>query len=176
MVVLYKGEIIMGNNSGLWAMAVALISVAGSLILHFISYKKDSNTIGKVKEDTATLLPEVKNIDENTKKIREQVTEQVLPSLSQISETKKGVVELVDELKYQKRLKQETSPYIQNMDIFISGIKNIYDENARLLSELKEERAKSHGLLMENKNLMEELDIYRGQHQRKKEHDRGFER
>ena len=91
MVILYKGELIVGNTSGYIAITVALITVVGTLIAHLISFRKDSHTIGRMKEDTATLLPEVKNIGENTKKIRDQVTEQLVPSLNQLSETKKGV-------------------------------------------------------------------------------------
>jgi len=177
LIILYKGDIIMGNTEA-WAIVVALISVTGSLILHFFSFRKDSNTIGKVKEDTATLLPEVKTIDENTKKIRDQVTEQVIPNLNQMTETKNGVTELVNELNYQKRLKQETSHYANNMDIFISGIKNIYEVNARLESELKEEKTKNSILLAENYKLEQELATYKEREPKtkSKSQDIGLER
>jgi DNA integrity scanning protein DisA with diadenylate cyclase activity len=171
LLIVYKGGNEMGNSG--WGIVIALIGVAGTLLMHFFQFRKDSNTIGKVKEDTSTMIPEVNNIDENTKKIRDQVIERMVPSLDQLMETKSGVAALVDELKYQKRLKYEMSPYIHNMDSLISGIQNVYEENAKLSSELKEEKLLSQRLTLENINLRQELDTYKN---RTKIHDQGLER
>lgn len=160
MIILFGGDADMGS-SGLWAMAVAIVTLTGTLIAHLLQFKKDSNTIGKVKEDTATMIPEVKSIDENTKRIREQVLEQMSPNLNQLMDTKKDVSILVDELNYQKRLKQETTPYIDNMDMLLAGIKNVYEVNARLTTELKQEKEKASMLLLENIQLKHDLDSYK---------------
>ncbi|WOO35749.1 hypothetical protein R2R35_18385 [Anaerocolumna sp. AGMB13020] len=159
LILLYGGKESM--NNGYWALVVALISVAGTLVAHLISFRKDSNKIGSVKEDTSKMTPQVNNIDENTKKIRDQVIEQIIPSINQFKDSRIGISELVEDLRYQKRLKQETLPYVNNMDTFISGIKNVYDVNARLAFELKEEREKTQFLTLENNQLKAELYKYK---------------
>ena len=161
IILLYGGEEFM--SAEYIALTVAILSVAGTLLAQLFQFKKDSNTIGKVKEDTIEIKPNVLSIKKDTEKLSVQVGEQMIPSLNSLSESKDGVKELVEELRYQKRLKSETTPYVQNMDLFISGIQNVYETNAKLVSELREERLKNHTLLLKNTELEQELRYYKKQ-------------
>lgn len=119
------------------AIVVALLSVAGAIAVQIYQFKKDSNTIGSVKADTNGMVPVIHNIEKNTEKARDEIVEKLVPNLTASENMAAGVQELLDEQRYQKRVKSEAT--VHEEDILIAGVKRVYEENARLADKVREQ-------------------------------------
>lgn len=153
---------------------VGLIAVAGSLIGLIIQFKKDSNTIGTVKSDTSEIKPKIANIDENTRKSRDILIEDVKPSIDKLYDQQTNFEKnlskidyVVKEFEYQDRLKKEYSSGF-NKDILTTGIDAVYERNAMLENQLREKKIeiseltnKVRLLNAEKQSLEQQLEEYK---------------
>lgn len=87
----------------------------------------------------------------------------LLPQINQILGVGGDLRKLVDDLEYKKRLKAEQSS-VPDKDLFITQVDNLYEENARMFSQLKEQRRinqqlklENHALKQENRHLQKQL-------------------
>lgn len=141
--------------TGLIAIAVALIGVMGGIWVQILQFKKDGNTIGTIKSDTSEIKPGVSQISTDVKEIKDDVVRTLLPQVNQIPGVGGDLRKLVDDLEYKKRLKAEQSA-VPDKDLFITQVDNLYEENARMFSELKEQRRINQQLKLENHTLKQE--------------------
>lgn len=158
-----KGALTM-DKQGAIAIFVALISVAGGIWAQFVQFKRDSgkvdvvnNNVGGVKSDTSEMKPDVKNINENVKKVRDEVVEKIVPNLGKLE----GITTLVDAYKVEQAIKERQSPNLTDQDILIGSIKLIYDENSRLMDNYKRALQKIKQLELEKMALEKEIHKYK---------------
>lgn len=158
-----KGALTM-DKQGAIAIFVALISVAGGIWAQFVQFKRDSgkvdvvnNNVGGVKSDTSEMKPDVKNINENVKKVRDKVVEKIVPNLGKLE----GITTLVDAYKVEQAIKERQSPNLTDQDILIGSIKIIYDENSKLMDNYKRALQKIKQLELEKMALEKEIHKYK---------------
>lgn len=144
------------NTAGIISLVVAIIGVAGALWAQVVQFKKDSGKMNDIKADTGEMKPSVKNIDENVKIIQSDVIRRLIPKVDGIAGIGADTKVLIDELNYQKRLKEELSVKALNKDYFVNGINELYEENARLAAKLKAQVFVNQKLQMENAALKNE--------------------
>jgi len=153
-----NGENNMSNEllGGIVALSVAIVGAASGIWMQVIQFKKDAkriddvkSSVGDVKSDTSEIKPQVKNTDENVKKIRDEVVEKIVPNIGKLT----GVDALVEELNYQKRIKSETTASIPNPDYFINSINKLYETNAMLSEKMKSTELENQKLKVENAQL-----------------------
>lgn len=153
--------------TALSAIGVALLGAASGIWTQVVQFKKDAqridgvnDTASSVKSDTSDMKPRVCNIEENVKDIRKEVMEHLASKYNQLD----GITSLVNEMEYQKRRQNEISSSLLSPDYFIDGIKNVYDENARLNEQVKAlEREvavlKQEVLSLKNKAKYQDIDV-----------------
>ena len=154
--ILYGGSNMFGLDNNSVAIVVALITVAGSLIAHWFLFKRDSGTIGAVKADTSEMKPVVADTNQIVKTIRDTTFKDMLPMIKTVEDAKNGVNALVDELNFQKRLRDMHSSQISNKDFLINGITEIYEQNVKLEKENRELMASNRLLELKNNTLNKE--------------------
>lgn len=176
IIVYTGGDSMSGNAIG---VIVALIAVAGNLLVLYFQFKKDSNKIGEVKADTSGMKPQVSNIDENVKKVKDEVVEKLVPGIGNVEKSGDKLLtdvgKLVTELEFQKRLKSELSGALTTPEYLLEGINSIYEDNASLNRIVKEKERRIRELARENKELSNRLVIAQNRI-RELEPSRGFER
>ena len=157
-----KGALIMDTQgSGAIAIFVALIGVAGGIWAQFVQFKRDSGKVGEVKSDTSEMKPDVKNINENVKKVRDEVVEKIVPNLGKLE----GITTLVDAYKVEQAIKERQSPNLTDQDVLIGSIKLIYDENSKLMDNYRRALQKIKQLEVEKITLEKELHKYKSKEQ-----------
>lgn len=176
IIVYTGGDSMSGNAIG---VIVALIAVAGNLLVLYFQFKKDSNKIGEVKADTSGMKPQVSNIDENVKKVKDEVVEKLVPGIGNVEKSGDKLLtdvgKLVTELEFQKRLKSELSGALATPEYLLEGINSIYEDNASLNRIIKEKERRIRELARENRELSNRLEIAQNRI-RELEPSRGFER
>lgn len=176
IIVYTGGDSMSGNAIG---VIVALIAVAGNLLVLYFQFKKDSNKIGEVKADTSGMKPQVSNIDENVKKVKDEVVEKLVPGIGNVEKSGDKLLtdvgKLVTELEFQKRLKSELSGALATPEYLLEGINSIYEDNASLNRIVKEKERRIRELARENRELSNRLEIAQNRI-RELEPSRGFER
>lgn len=145
------GDIWMDKSSLIVAI-IGLVGVALSILAAIIrdvlNSKKQSGAIldstASIKTDTVSVVPKVDNIDNNTQKVRDIVTERMLPSLIISEQNNKSMLSKIDELygdmKYHKELRKELIDNGKSKDYFIEGISALYQKNEILSAENRELR------------------------------------
>ncbi|MDO4542621.1 MAG: hypothetical protein Q4C00_07335 [Bacillota bacterium] len=154
-------------TAGLVAIAVAIIGVAGGIWQEIVLLKKDGKTLNDVKSDTSEMKPEVANIDSTTKKIDGR-----LETLSDKIPPKDGVLELVEDLHFRKRLLDRISVNVESPDFLVAGIQNVYERNNALEKENRELRETVKMQSCTIKSLNSKIEEYKAQIQ---EDERGLE-
>jgi chromosome segregation ATPase len=176
-IIVYTGGGSMSGN--VIGIIVAVIAVAGNLLALYFQFKKDSNKIGEVKADTSGMKPRVSNIDENVKKVRDEVVERLVPGLSNTTKSSDKLLidvgKLVTELEFQKRLKSELSGALTTPDYLLEGINSIYEDNASLNQTIKEKDKRIRELSRENREIINRLEMAQ-KRVRELEPSQGFER
>ncbi len=143
------------------AIFVALLSVAGGIWSQYVLFKKDSGTMNGIKSDTSEMKPTVHNVDENVKKVRDEVVETIVPKMTKLE----GIDLLVEDYKYREKIRLEKSVNY-NKDALKESIEIIFEENARLTKALKEKEEINEYLVMENQRLKEQVRSYERKHDR----------
>ena len=156
LIYLYNSGGTEMDVTGTISLTVAIIGVAGALWAQVIQFKHDSKKIGEVKEDTIELKPKTEEIRENVKKVKDTLIETTVPTVQKIEErteiSSKNIQEIIEDLHYRQRLKQEMS-LGAGRDYFVSGIENLYEENGRLSASVRQLTFERNSLIEENKRL-----------------------
>ncbi len=157
-----EGALVMDmQRSGAIAIFIALIGVVGGIWAQFVQFKRDSGKVGAVKSDTSEMKPDVKNINENVKKVRDEVVEKIVPNLGKLE----GITTLVDAYKVEQAIKERQSPNLTDQDILVGSIKLIYDENSKLMDNYRRALQKIKQLEGEKMKLEKELHEYKSKEQ-----------
>lgn len=142
---------------GIIAITVALIGVVSGLWGQIIQFKKDGNTIKDVKVDTTEIRPKVQEVSENVKDIKRDITYRILNHIEKLD----GVDELVDELHFQQRLKQDISKELLPQDNFVAELQRLYEKIATLEQEKSLANEKVKQLQIVNIKLEQTLNNYK---------------
>lgn len=148
------GGVHMGTN-GDTSIVVAIIGLIGAIVVGIIqavistkSAKRQGDEISKsvneVKNDTTHLRPKTDTIDKNTEETNRMVARELLPNVEKVNSIYDIVDKINKEVEYQQRIKNDLSISASGKDYFISGIDNLYKENASLNNELKQTRQEFH--------------------------------
>lgn len=130
-------------DAGSLGIVIALIGVFGALCTGILTLFKDFKKSEDVRQDTGDMKPRVQRIEEDSKKTVSVLVENINPSIKKISEISGGNADdlriLVEELNYQKRLKNESSgDKGYQKDRTINHINQLFEENVMLANQLKE--------------------------------------
>ncbi len=158
---------------GIIAIVVALLGVAGGIWAQFVQFKKDAKRIDDVngnvsgvKSDTSEMKPQMTNVNDNVKKIRDEVVEKLVPSMGKL----RGIDTLVKAHDIEQAIKREISPNLYDKDTLKGTIDLVYEENARLQTEKKDHLRQLHlnkleidRLTRKISSLEQELESYQEQ-------------
>ena len=141
---------------GCIAVVVALIGVAGGIWMQIVQFKKDAQRIDsvrtvscEVKNDTTDMRPKVTRIENVTDNIDKRIGEKILPKIDKLD----GIDEVLKEIEFKKRIANEVLPSLGNPEYIVTGIQQVYKENARLNEENKNLNRNVYNLKAENEFL-----------------------
>ncbi|MGE9896290.1 hypothetical protein ACQQ97_05215 [Anaerovoracaceae bacterium SGI.195] len=158
-LVLYGEDFSMQTD--IIALVVAIIGVIGAILANFFQYKKDSNTIGTVKQDTALILPKAENIERDTRETHNLLIGKLDAEIDKLITGKDKIDFIFDEINYKKRLESEYKGVVEK-DRVVASVDKIFEDNANLQIKLKE-------LEIENKMLMEKAYKYQKLYEEERE-------
>ena len=148
--IIYKDD---GDvNTGI---VVALIGVAGAVIGNIFILLRDSNAISRIFSKSSEIEPVTKTIKEKTDKISDYTVEKIYPDMKSMHVNQEKVAKLVgdihEDVRYRQRLSKEYAGSLSK-DIMVTGIEDVYSENANLVDKVRE-------LESFNNNLKVQLEI-----------------
>lgn len=148
--IIYKDD---GDvNTGI---VVALIGVAGAIIGNIFILLRDRNAISRIDSKSSEIEPVTKIIKEKTDKISDYTVEKIYPDMKSMHVNQEKVAKLVgdihEDVRYRQRLSKEYAGRLSK-DIMVTGIEDVYSENANLIDRVRE-------LESFNNNLKVQLEI-----------------
>ena len=148
--IVYKDGVDM--NTGI---VVALIGVAGAVIGNIFILLRDRNAISRIDSKSSEIEPVTKTIKEKTDKISNYTVEKIYPDMKSMHVNQEKVAKLVgdihEDVRYRQRLSKEYAGRLSK-DIMVTGIEDVYSENANLVDRVRE-------LESFNNNLKVQLEI-----------------
>lgn len=139
-------------NTGI---VVALIGVAGAIIGNIFILLRDRNAISRIDSKSSEIEPVTKTIKEKTDKISDYTVEKIYPDMKSMYVNQEKVAKLVgdihEDVRYRQRLNKEYAGSLSK-DIMVTGIEDVYSENANLVDRVRE-------LESFNNNLKVQLEI-----------------
>ena len=139
-------------NTGI---VVALIGVAGAVIGNIFILLRDRNAISRIDSKSSEIEPVTKTIKEKTDKISDYTVEKIYPDMKSMHVNQEKVAKLVgdihEDVRYRQRLNKEYAGRLSK-DIMVTGIEDVYSENANLVDRVRE-------LESFNNNLKVQLEI-----------------
>lgn len=148
--IIYKDGVDM--NTGI---VVALIGVAGAIIGNIFILLRDRNAISRIDSKSSEIEPVTKTIKEKTDKISDYTVEKIYPDMKSMHVNQEKVAKLVgdihEDVRYRQRLNKEYAGSLSK-DIMVTGIEDVYSENANLVDRVRE-------LESFNNNLKVQLEI-----------------
>lgn len=148
--IIYKDGVDM--NTGI---VVALIGVAGAIIGNIFILLRDRNAISRIDSKSSEIEPVTKIIKEKTDKISDYTVEKIFPDMKSMHVNQEKVAKLVgdihEDVRYRQRLSKEYAGCLSK-DIMVTGIEDVYSENANLVDRVRE-------LESFNNNLKVQLEI-----------------
>lgn len=148
--IIYKDGVDM--NTGI---VVALIGVAGAIIGNIFILLRDRNAISRIDSKSSEIEPVTKTIKEKTDKISDYTVEKIYPDMKSMHVNQEKVAKLVgdihEDVRYRQRLSKEYAGRLSK-DIMVTGIEDVYSENANLIDRVRE-------LESFNNNLKVQLEI-----------------
>lgn len=137
------------------SIVVALIGVAGAVIGNIFILLRDRNAISRIDSKSSEIEPVTKIIKEKTDKIRDYTVEKIYPDMKSMHVNQEKVAKLVgdihEDVRYRQRLSKEYAGRLSK-DIMVTGIEDVYSENANLIDRVRE-------LESFNNNLKVQLEI-----------------
>lgn len=148
--IIYKDD---GDvNTGI---VVALIGVAGAIIGNIFILLRDRNAISRIDSKSSEIEPVTKIIKGKTDKISDYTVEKIYPDMKSMHVNQEKVAKLVgdihEDVRYRQRLSKEYAGRLSK-DIMVTGIEDVYSENANLVDKVRE-------LESFNNNLKVQLEI-----------------
>ena len=125
------------------SIVVALIGVAGAVIGNIFILLRDRNAISRIDSKSSEIEPVTKTIKEKTDKISDYTVEKIYPDMKSMHVNQEKVAKLVGDIHEDVRLSK---------DIMVTGIEDVYSENANLVDRVRE-------LESFNNNLKVQLEI-----------------
>lgn len=137
------------------SIVVALIGVAGAVIGNIFILLRDRNAISRIDSKSSEIEPVTKIIKEKTDKISDYTVEKIYPDMKSMYVNQEKVAKLVgdihEDVRYRQRLSKEYAGSLSK-DIMVTGIEDVYSENANLVDKIRE-------LESFNNNLKVQLEI-----------------
>ena len=137
------------------SIVVALIGVAGAVIGNIFILLRDRNAISRIDSKSSEIEPVTKTIKEKTDKISDYTVEKIYPDMKSMHVNQEKVAKLVgdihEDVRYRQRLNKEYAGSLSK-DIMVTGIEDVYSENANLIDRVCE-------LESFNNNLKVQLEI-----------------
>lgn len=137
------------------SIVVALIGVAGAVIGNIFILLRDRNAISRIDSKSSEIEPVTKIIKEKTDKISDYTVEKIYPDMKSMHVNQEKVAKLVgdihEDVRYRQRLSKEYAGSLSK-DIMVTGIEDVYSENANLIDRVRE-------LESFNNNLKVQLEI-----------------
>ena len=137
------------------SIVVALIGVAGAVIGNIFILLRDRNAISRIDSKSSEIEPVTKIIKEKTDKISDYTVEKIYPDMKSMHVNQEKVAKLVgdiyEDVRYRQRLSKEYAGCLSK-DIMVTGIEDVYSENANLVDSVRE-------LESFNNNLKVQLEI-----------------
>lgn len=137
------------------SIVVALIGVAGAVIGNIFILLRDRNVISRIDSKSSEIEPVTKIIKEKTDKISDYTVEKIYPDMKSMHVNQEKVAKLVgdihEDVRYRQRLSKEYAGSLSK-DIMVTGIEDVYSENANLVDKVRE-------LESFNNNLKVQLEI-----------------
>ena len=137
------------------SIVVALIGVAGAVIGNIFILLRDRNAISRIDSKSSEIEPVTKIIKEKTDKISDYTVEKIYPDMKSMHVNQEKVAKLVgdihEDVRYRQRLSKEYAGCLSK-DIMVTGIEDVYSENANLIDRVRE-------LECFNNNLKVQLEI-----------------
>lgn len=137
------------------SIVVALIGVAGAIIGNIFILLRDRNAISRIDSKSSEIEPVTKIIKEKTDKISDYTVEKIYPDMKSMHVNQEKVAKLVgdihEDVRYRQRLSKEYAGSLSK-DIMVTGIEDVYSENANLIDRVRE-------LESFNNNLKVQLEI-----------------
>lgn len=134
--IVYKDGVDM--NTGI---VVALIGVAGAIIGNIFILLRDRNAISRIDSKSSEIEPVTKTIKEKTDKISDYTVEKIYPDMKSMHVNQEKVAKLVgdihEDVRYRQRLNKEYAGSLSK-DIMVTGIEDVYSENANLIDRVRE--------------------------------------
>lgn len=125
-------------NTGI---VVALIGVAGAIIGNIFILLRDRNAISRIDSKSSEIEPVTKTIKEKTDKISDYTVEKIYPDMKSMHVNQEKVAKLVgdihEDVRYRQRLSKEYAGRLSK-DIMVTGIEDVYSENANLVDRVRE--------------------------------------
>ena len=125
-------------NTGI---VVALIGVAGAIIGNIFILLRDRNAISRIDSKSSEIEPVTKTIKEKTDKISDYTVEKIYPDMKSMHVNQEKVAKLVgdihEDVRYRQRLNKEYAGSLSK-DIMVTGIEDVYSENANLVDRVRE--------------------------------------
>lgn len=151
-------------NTGI---VVALIGVAGAVIGNIFILLRDRNAISRIDSKSSEIEPVTKTIKEKTDKISDYTVEKIYPDMKSMHVNQEKVAKLVgdihEDVRYRQRLNKEYAGSLSK-DIMVTGIEDVYSENANLVDRVRE-------LESFNNNLKVQLEIKEEEIRKLKKHN-----
>lgn len=123
------------------SIVVALIGVAGAVIGNIFILLRDRNAISRIDSKSSEIEPVTKVIKEKTDKISDYTVEKIYPDMKSMHVNQEKVTKLVgdihEDVRYRQRLSKEYAGRLSK-DIMVTGIEDVYSENANLIDRVRE--------------------------------------
>lgn len=123
------------------SIVVALIGVAGAVIGNIFILLRDRNAISRIDSKSSEIEPVTKTIKEKTDKISNYTVEKIYPDMKSMHVNQEKVAKLVgdihEDVRYRQRLNKEYAGSLSK-DIMVTGIEDVYSENANLVDRVRE--------------------------------------
>ena len=123
------------------SIVVALIGVAGAVIGNIFILLRDRNAISRIDSKSSEIEPVTKIIKEKTDKISDYTVEKIYPDMKSMHVNQEKVAKLVgdihEDVRYRQRLSKEYAGRLSK-DIMVTGIEDVYSENANLIDRVRE--------------------------------------
>ena len=123
------------------SIVVALIGVAGAVIGNIFILLRDRNAISRIDSKSSEIEPVTKIIKEKTDKISDYTVEKIFPDMKSMHVNQEKVAKLVgdihEDVRYRQRLSKEYAGRLSK-DIMVTGIEDVYSENANLIDRVRE--------------------------------------
>lgn len=153
------------------SIVVALIAVAGAIAGNIFTLLRDRNIISRIDSKSSEMEPRTKEIKEKADKISEYTVEKIYPDVKRIySDSKthqdkvmKLIGDIHEDVRYKQRLSKEYAGRLSK-DIMVTGIEDVYQENASLINKV-------HELELRNNDLETQLEIRDQEIKKLKEHN-----